>query len=130
MFLAGYIYVLLNPNNDYVFYVGSTVNPEARKSSHRNAPKSSKKLQQAPVSLYCKENNIRPIFQIIERVYSSSNDIMIKRVLLAAREIEQINEYKNIGYELVNIYLNKKSYGRIIPKSIYNYYIPEKAFNS
>lgn len=66
-----YIYILSNPNNDEVFYVGSTTNPRARETSHWSSVSHNSARDK-----YVKEHGIKPAFTVIDQIdVASKTDV-------------------------------------------------------
>jgi predicted GIY-YIG superfamily endonuclease len=99
-----YIYMLVNPTNQEVFYVGSTLNPRARQDNHSSVSSRNNKRDQ-----YVKNMTCKPELVIIEEVeaFTHSN----------VRDIEGfwIWQFKTWGFPMCNSYLvsNRKDDPRV-----------------
>lgn len=100
-----YIYILKDPDNLEVRYVGRTNNPKKRLSSHLN-PDKTRSLPSTRWALRLKRENKKPIMEIVEE----TND-------WEASEVKWIAHYRFLGADLLNI-----DDGGIVEIHKYNHY--------
>lgn len=88
-----YIYTLINPRNNQVFYVGMSKNPKRRLNGHITASKLDKYKRHKYIKSLL-TIGIRPVIKIIDCIDGDG-----------WKELERfyIDYYKAIGYELVNV---------------------------
>jgi len=119
-----YIYKIINPSTNSVFYVGQTSNPESRAKQHladfmAKSPNSGKRAE------YIWSLKSEPVFEIIETIEvdnywpcSYGSPLMVAR-----REAYWIEHYLNLGCDMCNISWHNddrylKSLGSHLPESI------------
>jgi predicted GIY-YIG superfamily endonuclease len=82
------IYVLINPINGVVFYVGKTNNPKARLSGHCSGSDNKKKAE------FIKSIGVKPKMKVIKWFRSETRALMAESLM--------IKRYRKIGVELYN----------------------------
>lgn len=91
--VAGYVYVLIDPNTHSIRYVGLTNNPKQRLSSHIYQCGSTSKKDKWLRSL--KATGKVPVMRVIDVVYGTKED-------LGRAETLYISEYRARGFDLTN----------------------------
>lgn len=86
-----YIYVLINPKNKEIFYVGCTINPKARLSFHKCTTANT--YSRTPKDWYIVKHKIVPEMEIIETVNDGSG---------IGTEREWIKKLRKEGHPLTN----------------------------
>lgn len=114
-----YIYALINPLNDQLFYIGKSINPKKRLSNHFCRSNLNKNGLVNTLLRKLKKKNIKPIVKILCVCYIKNENIMEKRY---------ISIYKNNGYKLLNQRSGGDGWQNISNKQFnYNPYIAAKA---
>jgi hypothetical protein len=93
-----YIYSLINPLDNKIFYVGQTVNPTKRFKDHMGHLKESARENKEKVKIInaILKNGNKPVFKVLQCVWGLKSDA-------EKAETEHIINLKNNGVEIVNL---------------------------
>jgi hypothetical protein len=110
-----YIYCLINPLDNKIFYVGQTTSPTKRFKDHMTHLKDSARENKEKIKIInaIVENGNKPLFKILQCVWGLKCDA--EKI-----ETEHILKLKNSGFDIVNIttiYNRSADNGKKIPIS-------------